>query len=380
MGIADNPNRRSALRGVYVLLPLVICHIWYNICMKPYGYVYKITNKVNGKTYIGQRTLRLDKSWRQYMGSGKMVIAAISKHGKHNFVKSFLGYAWSVDELNSIEVSYMKSERAAGKAEYNLHIGSPAPRDSAWLMSDEDKTEVYNRIAEKTRQRTEKRYKEDIVPRVDEIVNTYKSLNSYEKTAKLLGLPKSLVRRALIENGIVLVLRTKKGYTQSTEHRQAISNSLKDRNINPWNYIGDGKRAICLSCGCDFVAKSFHQKNCSTKCRELAKRKRIRKDQERIPVSTDKTPKRKSQEIKRITPVSKNKPCEKCGEMDSATTRFCSVDCANKSRILGLDKEQLRSLYLDQGITPNTIGKMLGVSGQTVRNYLKKYGMMKPKK
>jgi hypothetical protein len=33
---------------------------------QPYGYIYKITNKLNGKCYIGQTTLTVQERWNKY--------------------------------------------------------------------------------------------------------------------------------------------------------------------------------------------------------------------------------------------------------------------------------------------------------------------------
>ena len=50
-----------------------------------YGYIYKITNKINGKIYIGQHSKSdgsLEEMDESYWGSGIKIINAIKKYGK----------------------------------------------------------------------------------------------------------------------------------------------------------------------------------------------------------------------------------------------------------------------------------------------------------
>lgn len=56
-------------------------------------YIYKITNKINGKIYIGQHKVPLIKeNFRRYMGKGIAIQEAIKKYGKENFDKEILEY------------------------------------------------------------------------------------------------------------------------------------------------------------------------------------------------------------------------------------------------------------------------------------------------
>ena len=52
-------------------------------------YIYEITNKINNKTYIGQRKCHKNKTFEtdSYMGSGVHLLNAENKYGKENFSK-----------------------------------------------------------------------------------------------------------------------------------------------------------------------------------------------------------------------------------------------------------------------------------------------------
>lgn len=65
-----------------------------------YG-LYKITNLLNGKMYIGKhKTTNLDDG---YMGSGKIIKRAIAKYGVQNFRKEWLMFCEDEEELNYME-------------------------------------------------------------------------------------------------------------------------------------------------------------------------------------------------------------------------------------------------------------------------------------
>lgn len=84
--------------------------------------IYKITNLVNGKTYIGQH--KYTKLNDRYMGSGILIKKAIKKYGRENFKKEILYKDIQYkDTANSVEVFAIAKERALGKAEYNIDNG-----------------------------------------------------------------------------------------------------------------------------------------------------------------------------------------------------------------------------------------------------------------
>lgn len=79
--------------------------------------IYKITNKINGKYYIGaHKTKILDDG---YMGSGKYLNRAIKKHGIDNFQKEIICYCSSQEEMYQKEYELVELNENT----YNLKLG-----------------------------------------------------------------------------------------------------------------------------------------------------------------------------------------------------------------------------------------------------------------
>lgn len=75
---------------------------------RKYKFIYKTTNNINGKIYIGQHiTDRLNDG---YKGSGIVIEQAFKKYGKHNFKIDILEFyeGDSKEEFNNLERSYIE--------------------------------------------------------------------------------------------------------------------------------------------------------------------------------------------------------------------------------------------------------------------------------
>lgn len=112
-----------------------------NVENKYHGFVYKITNKINGKFYIGKKSfisnkrkklgkkelaalpktrgrkpttklIQSDSGWREYWGSSKLLLEDIKKLGEENFTKEILVLCTNKKQLTYYEFHY--------QAQYNV--------------------------------------------------------------------------------------------------------------------------------------------------------------------------------------------------------------------------------------------------------------------
>ena len=118
-------------------------------------YIYEIKNLVNGKTYIGQHTLREGRTFETdiYYGSGKLINAAQRKYGLENFEKTIIisGF-FTKDQLNRFERCMIACQQLIGKAEYNLADGGDGGDLSKFIdySKVDNRRGVEKRIAEGT--------------------------------------------------------------------------------------------------------------------------------------------------------------------------------------------------------------------------------------
>jgi hypothetical protein len=83
--------------------------------------LYKITNTINGKIYIGvHRTSNLDDG---YMGSGKAIQAAIIKYGVEHFHKEILETFYTSEEMYEREKQIVNEEFLLRDDVYNIQRG-----------------------------------------------------------------------------------------------------------------------------------------------------------------------------------------------------------------------------------------------------------------
>lgn len=127
-------------------------------------YIYKITNKITNKIYVGRGTIRTKTYGPEndhYYGSGRVIKRSVAKYGKENHTKEILeecetlaeaqireGY-WikTLDALNP-DVGYNLTSDSCG---FSSETGGDAARKFYASLSEEQKQLLYNQRAEAMR-------------------------------------------------------------------------------------------------------------------------------------------------------------------------------------------------------------------------------------
>lgn len=121
--------------------------------------IYKISNLINNKIYIGQTIESIEKRWKRHtwkstQNRNAMIITdAIVKYGKENFIIEEIDTADSIEELNYKEEYYIKYYNCISPNGYNIKYGGNNKR-----LSEETKLKISisnkgKKISEETRKR-----------------------------------------------------------------------------------------------------------------------------------------------------------------------------------------------------------------------------------
>jgi len=102
--------------------------------------IYKITNTINNKIYIGaHKTLNKEDS---YLGSGVLIMRAIKKYGRDFFKKEIITECSSEKEMWQKEADIVDQEFIARDDTYNVSLGGVGDIDFArkkikWLREND---------------------------------------------------------------------------------------------------------------------------------------------------------------------------------------------------------------------------------------------------
>lgn len=177
--------------------------------------IYKTTNLINGKIYIGKDT----RNRSNYFGSGKLLNLSIKKYGKENFKKEILETCITEKKLNEREIYWISKFNSQDKTiGYNIADGG---QGGDCMTNHPNKIEIYKKVGEGNKGKI--------------ISDVHKEAISKANTGKVLSKEhRDKIRQARI--GVVLTEETKnkisdfnKGKKLSDETKSKISEYRKGK-------------------------------------------------------------------------------------------------------------------------------------------------------
>ena len=95
------------------------------------GYIYKITNLINGKEYVGQTGLSIEERFKEHIkasqrGVDRPLYRAFRKYGIDNFIIEELEEC-SLNELSEKETFWIQNENSYNNG-YNATLGGEGSR------------------------------------------------------------------------------------------------------------------------------------------------------------------------------------------------------------------------------------------------------------
>lgn len=196
--------------------------------------IYKITNLLDGKIYIGShKTKKLDDN---YMGSGKYLKAAQKKYGMENFKKEILFVFDNPEDMYAKEAELVNVEFLITENTYNLKVGGFGGWD--YINGDETSRIEKNRKARKSATNTMiQKYGKDFSCKIGKMGGLASSSKSSRDKA----------RQTMIERlGISHVNEVLARATQKAKEKNAslmwITDEFKDKKIPKLELIPFGWR------------------------------------------------------------------------------------------------------------------------------------------
>lgn len=120
-----------------------------------YGYIYKTTNLINNKFYIGQKKSNVFLK-EKYLGSGTRLHSAIEHYGKENFKVELIDTAESKEELDDKEIYWIDRLDARNlDIAYNLSKGGDG--NSSGIAWNKGLTKELNPKLEQSQETKDKR-------------------------------------------------------------------------------------------------------------------------------------------------------------------------------------------------------------------------------
>ena len=236
-----------------------------------YGYIYKITNNLNGKIYIGLHKCNLDKLDEAYWGSGKLITRAIQKEGIENFSRDIIEWCSNREELKEREIYWIDKLNSRNlEIGYNLapggdggNLGEEVNKHLSDIRKGKNHPNYGKHLSEETRKKISEahigiKHTDECKERMSQLKKEYYKTHTVSED----------VRRRISEGNknVSAEVNYKRGSSNrgkkfSEEHKRNISIAVKEamRNVK--------YNLTCRQCGKQFTENVRSYRYCPN-CRE----------------------------------------------------------------------------------------------------------------
>jgi group I intron endonuclease len=195
--------------------------------MTTYYTVYKITNLINNKVYVGVH--KTDNLNDGYMGSGKIIKSSVEKHGIENFKKEIIHIFDNSEEAYDMESKIVTEEFISRDDTYNIRIGGIGGWDHIIPGKYQLSKETRSRIGNKLRGRTFTSESKDKM-----------SISRKLYIASGVELPKGMLGKEHSEETKEKIAKTKEGKRNPNFGKIWITDGIKNKHILKSEVIPDG--------------------------------------------------------------------------------------------------------------------------------------------
>ena len=227
-----------------------------------FGYIYKTTNLINNRIYIGQHKCNFFDT--NYKGSGKLIRRAFKKYGKDNFCVELIEECNSLESLNEREIFYIEKFNSRNEEiGYNIALG--------WNQITQDES-VSNDISKDQKNNFSDPIKSKGLREKLSLVNKGKRL-SCSHINKLKDINSKRIRsaeeRAKLSNSL-------KGHYVSENTKKKIGNKARERNIGRHWFNNEEVECFTYECPEGFkIGRLPFSEECKSKISKSSKNKKI---------------------------------------------------------------------------------------------------------
>jgi len=167
--------------------------------------IYKVTNNLNGKVYVGQTQGSLAKRWAKHCDKSSGCVAlyrAISKYKKQSFSIEEIYETLDLEDLNNKEEHFISVFNSLVPNGYNINKKAQGKKFTEETIAKIAKSNTGKKRSLETRQKLSKRM---LGTKLSSDTRLKMSLAKKGKPSKLKGRPWSAARRLAYESAIGIV-------------------------------------------------------------------------------------------------------------------------------------------------------------------------------